>query len=123
VTSIGRQLLLGVVGEEEFTRHVKRWADRAGWCGRHVRYSQGVVEGVHTRRLHGHSDAHGALDWEFKHRDPGHALIVAELKTVHGRLSPEQRAEVPRLNGCRCVEAYAWRPDMEDEIKRIFAEH
>lgn len=123
MTSTGRRILLGVVGEDEFSRQVKRWADRAGWHGRHLRYSQGVVEGVHTRRLHGHSDAHGALDWQFRHREPGHALIIAELKTVHGRLSPEQREEIPGLNACTRVEAFEWRPDMEAEIKRIFTEH
>lgn len=119
----GRQILLDAMGEEEFARHVKRWADEAGWCGRHVRYSQGVVEGVHTKRLHGHADALGALDWTFRNREPGHALIVAELKTMYGRLSPEQRVEIPGLNACTVVEAYEWRPDMKDEIKRIFREH
>ena len=120
VTTNSRALLLSTVGEEEFARQVKRWARRYGWCGRHVRYSQGVVEGVHTTRVDGHSDAHGALDWEFKHCEPGRPLLVVELKTAHGRLSADQKRERQQVNACTGVEAHVWTPDMEDEILRIF---
>lgn len=104
-----RQLLLAAMGEEEFARHVKRLAHRYGWHGRHVRYSQGVVEGVHTLRLDGHSDAHGALDWEFVHDDPSKPLLRVELKGVSGRLSIDQKRELGLVNG-RTVHAMVWRP-------------
>lgn len=115
-----RALLLGSIGEEEFTVQVKRWARRYGWCGRHVRYSQGVVEGVHTTRIDGHSDAHGAFDWQFSHQEPGHPLVIVELKSAHGRLSADQKREEQVLKGCSGVEAYVWRPEDENEILRIF---
>jgi hypothetical protein len=117
--SEGRALLLGAIGEEEFARQVKRWAARYGWCGTHVRYSQGVVEGVHTFRLDGHSDAHGAFDWEFKHAEPGHPLLKVELKAAGGRLSRDQQRELAHLQGCTTVQAHVWKPDMEDEIRRV----
>lgn len=117
--SNGRQILLGAVGEEEFARAVKRWARRYGWHGRHVRYSQGVIEGVHTLAVDGHSDAHGALDWEFVHDDPRLPLLKVELKTASGRLTKEQRRELSLVDG-RTVQAHIWRPDMESEIKTIF---
>jgi len=119
MTSSGRQILLGAMGEDEFSRQVKRWARRYGWHGRHVRYSQGVIEGVHTLRVDGHSDAHGALDWEFVHDDPNLPLLKVELKTATGRPTPDQQRELSLVAGRR-VGAYIWRPDMESEIKTIF---
>ena len=119
MTSASRKLLLGTVGEEEFARQVKRWAKRYGWHGIHVRYSQGVVEGVHTLRQDGHSDAHGAFDWEFVHSDRGRPLLKVELKSTQGRLSAAQQREYDLLRGCSSVEAYVWRPEDEDAIVRV----
>jgi len=114
----GRLVLLESVSEEELAQQVKRWAHRYGWHGRHVRYSQGVVEGVHTTRRDGHSDAHGALDWLFRHDDPSAPVLHVELKTARGKLTSEQEVEVPGLHGRR-IEAYVWRPTDEDEILRV----
>lgn len=114
-----RKVVLQSIGEEEFARQVKRWAHRYGWHGRHVRYSLGVVEGVHTTRIDGHSDAHGALDWEFVHDDPSQPLLRVELKTVTGRLSSDQKRELPLVDG-RVVRALVWRPTDEELIVNTF---
>jgi len=114
-----RQVLLEQLSEEELARQLKRWARRYGWHGRHVRYSQGVVEGVHTTRIDGHSDAHGAFDWELVHEEPGHPLLKIELKSAFGYLTKDQRAEQPRLAGCDGVRAFVWRPTDGPEIERV----
>ena len=38
------------------------------------------------------------------------ALIVAELKTARGRLTPPQRAWLEALGQCPGIEVYCWRP-------------
>jgi hypothetical protein len=113
----GRQDLLGAVGEEEFARQLKRWAARAGWCGYHVRYSQAVVEGVHTTRHDGHGDAFGIPDWIFA--KAGYPLILPELKASAGRVSKDQKRWLEVLNQATGVLAPVWRPDMESDIKRV----
>jgi hypothetical protein len=112
----GRQVLLGAVGEDEFARQVKRWAARAGWCGYHVRYSQAVVEGVHTTRHDGHGDAFGMPDWIFS--KPGNRLLLPEMKTSTGRVSKDQQRWIDRINSATGVWSGVWRPDMEDEIRK-----
>jgi hypothetical protein len=114
-----RAMLLASLGEEEFARHIKHLARRYGWHGRHVRYSLGVVEGVHTIRVDGHSDAHGALDWEFCHDDPSAPLLRVELKTASGRLTPDQKRELGLVDG-RVVRAQVWRPTDEELIVNTF---
>jgi hypothetical protein len=111
----GREALLAGMGEDEFARQVVRWAHRAEWCGIHVRYSQGVVQGVHTTRLDGHSDAHGMPDWIFA--KPGMPLLMPELKTLVGRLGKDQPRWLDLLNQTTGVRAPVWRPNMEVEIK------
>ena len=115
----GRQLLLGAVSEDEFARQVKRWAARAGWCGYHVRYSQAVVEGVHTTRHDGHGDAFGMPDWIFAKE--GSPLILTELKAATGRVSKDQKRWLEVLDSATGVWSGVWRPDMEDEIRRVLA--
>ena len=117
MTNTGREILLGAVGEEEFARHVKRLARRYGWCGYHVRYSQAVVEGVHTARLDGHGDAFGMPDWILA--KPGHQLLLPELKRTAGRVTRDQARWLERLNATTGVVAPVWRPEMEDEITRV----
>jgi hypothetical protein len=117
VTS-AREVLLSAMGEEEFAQHVKVLAKRYGWHGRHVRYSQGVVEGVHTTRQHGHSDAHGQLDWEFWHVEK-RRYMQRELKTQQGVVLPDQKRTVAELQACG-VDAKIWRPADEPEIIETF---
>jgi hypothetical protein len=116
---MAREVLLGAIGEDEFARQIQRWARRAGWCGYHVRYSQAVVQGLHTLRLDGHSDAHGMPDWLFCHQEAGHPLVLAELKraTSAARITRDQRRWLDLLNQADGVRTAVWRPDMETEIK------
>jgi hypothetical protein len=115
--SDGRALVLRSIGEEEFTRQMKRWALRYGWCGYHVRYSQAVVEGVHTLRNSDHSDAFGMPDWVLA--KSGQPLLLPELKTSSGRLSKDQQRWLALLNASSGVLAPVWRPDMEHEVRSV----
>lgn len=116
--STAREVLLQSADEEEFARHVKVLAKRYGWHGRHVRYSLGVVEGVHTTRVHGHSDAHGQLDWEFWHVEK-QRYMQRELKTQRGVVLPDQKRTIAELQTCG-VDAKVWRPSDEVEIIDTF---
>lgn len=46
-------------------------------------------------------------------------VILAEVKSNKGRLSPEQRDWVTALDICPGVETYIWRPRMWDDIVEI----
>jgi hypothetical protein len=46
-------------------------------------------------------------------------LVIAELKTEKGRLSPEQAAWLAGLAKCPGVEAFVWRPRDMDEIEGV----
>jgi hypothetical protein len=111
-----RAVLWRTLSEPNFQAWVMREAERNGVCGFHVRDSQGVVQGVHTKRQHGHSDAHGFPDWVFK--GPGGA-IVRELKTEEGIVLPEQRRWLEDLSGAGW-DAKVWRPSDEEEIRNTF---
>jgi len=113
----GREILLSAVGEEEFARHLKVLARRGGWCGYHVRYSEAVVEGVHTMRQDGHSDAHGMVDWLFVNEQPGLPVLLPELKSERGRVSADQQRWLRLLQAARGVMATVWRPTDEDLIR------
>jgi len=43
-------------------------------------------------------------------------LIFAELKSVKGKVSPEQQEWMDLINQCTSVEGYIWRPrDIDDD--------
>jgi hypothetical protein len=116
--STGREMLLGMVGEEELARHLKRLARRKrGVHGLHTRYSQGVLEGIHTLRIDGHSDVHGMPDWMLW-SDEGWLAFV-ELKTDIGRVLRDQAQRVEQLNRITRVSAHVVRPKDEDLLDRI----
>jgi hypothetical protein len=46
-------------------------------------------------------------------------LIFAELKSDHGKLSPEQIEWLNLLAGCRGTEVYLWKPADFEEIAEI----
>lgn len=119
MTSDGRKLLLRHLSEENFERWVEREAARRGVCGFHVRASEGSLKGVHTTRQHGHSDAHGWPDWWFF--KPGRPPFAVELKSAEGRVDRDQRRWHDLLRECG-VTVYVWRPDQEDEIRRVLDE-
>jgi hypothetical protein len=96
VLTRAEEVALRYAGEEEFSRWIKARARQYGWKGVHVRYSQGVIESVHTRRVDGFSEAYGLPDWLFWHEVLGQSFY-AELKGVGGRQSKEQKLEIPSL--------------------------
>lgn len=121
MTTSGRAILLRHTSEKNFAAWVVREAHRNGWCGWSVRQSLAVVQGVHTQRLDGHSDAHGWPDWIFW--TPGKPLLPIELKTVEGRLDRDQRCNHASLAQTDPPTAvHVWRPTDEDQIRRIFRE-
>ena len=89
-------MLLEGAGEEEWTRWVKSRARLYGWNGVHVRYSQGVIESVHSQWKDGFTEARGMPDWRFWHEEWGQTFD-AELKGASGSLSKYQKAEIPSL--------------------------
>ena len=113
-----RLLLLEGAGEEEFTRAVKACAHFYGWCGNHLRDSEGVLESIHTLRIDGFSDALGIPDWEFWHEDLGQHFR-AELKGASGSLGKHQKRMLPSLRkgGYVCFE---WWPKDAPEVERVF---
>lgn len=111
-------MLLRAATEDEFAKWVKSVAYAFGWNGLHIRWSQGVLESVHTLRRDGWSEAYGLPDWIFWHTERGESFW-AELKSWAGRESPEQKRQIPsmRLGG---VIVFVWRPQDEEEIERTF---
>lgn len=115
-----REVLLEAMGEDEFSQVVKRWAYRANRCGIHIRYSQAVVEGIHTFKNSDHSDAFGFPDWIFAKQDT--ELLIPELKRMGGGNGrPDQRRWIRLLDSSSSVSSRIWRPDMADEIQRELA--
>jgi hypothetical protein len=119
MTTTGRTILLRHTSEANFEAWVVREAERNGWHGHHVRQSLAVVQGVHTQRQHGHSDAHGQPDWLFwKDDEP---LLFVELKSWEGKLSKDQQrvhGEFARTNPPTIVQL--WGPQDEDVIRHTF---
>lgn len=116
--SKGRSALLRVATENEFASWVKHVAYSNGWNGIHIRWSQGVLEAVHTLRRDGWSEAFGLPDWYFWSEHRGQSFW-AELKSWSGRVSRDQKRQIPsmRLGG---ITVFIWRPQDEEEIERIF---
>lgn len=48
-------------------------------------------------------------------------IVVAELKSSRGRITPAQRAWLDLLARCSGVETYVWRPAGFDEIARVLS--
>jgi hypothetical protein len=107
-----------IVSEEDLAQHVKRVAKRHGWKGVHTRYSQGVIESVHTIRQDGFSEALGLPDWFFWHEDLGQSFFV-ELKSTHGRLGRYQKPMIPSLRKAGLT-VFEWRPQDAQLIEITF---
>lgn len=45
-------------------------------------------------------------------------LVVAELKSARGRLTPDQQAWIALLTDAG-VETYVWRPDQFDDVAKV----
>jgi hypothetical protein len=118
VITRSRARLLRVASEEDFTRWVKGMAYRNGWRGVHVRWSQGVLESVHSLRRDGFSEAYGLPDWLFWHEGWGQSFW-AELKSWSGRESQDQKRQLPSMRDGGLT-VYLWRPQDEEAIERTF---
>jgi hypothetical protein len=95
--------------EEAFERWVIRRADARGWCGFHVRYSEGAVRGIHTPAHHDHLDGYGWPDWVFIR---GKQILFRELKSRRGAVRGPQRRWLDALKIAGC-DARVWRPTDE----------
>lgn len=111
-----RSFLLRHMSEANFERWVMREAARHGICGFHVRLSEASVAGVHTQRMHGHSDAHGWPDWCFV--GPG-GILFRELKGQETRVTPHQKRWHELLE-CAGANVGVWRPIDEHTIRETF---
>jgi hypothetical protein len=111
-------LVEAMTGEEEFTRWVKSRAELWGWHGVHLRDSEGVMESVHTTRLHGFSEGLGQPDWRFWHEDLGQSFD-AELKGAFGTLSKFQKRTIPSMRRGG-IAVFLWRPRDWREVERVF---
>jgi hypothetical protein len=116
----GRRLLLRAATENEFAGWVKFVARREKWKwkGVHIRWSQGVLESVHTLRRDGWSEAYGLPDWLFWSEERGQSFW-AELKSWSGRVSQAQQYLIPSMRAGGMT-VFIWRPQDEEEIERIF---
>jgi hypothetical protein len=99
-----RAALVGDESEKHFMARVRRGAEVLGWVVFHHLDSMG------TR---------GGFPDLFMVRPP--RVVLAELKSEHGRLSAAQRAVLELLRRCPGVEAYTWRPSDEPAIWRILS--
>jgi len=102
--SRGRLALVRTVTEDEWRSQVLRWAERDGWLHYFTWTS-----------LHSPS---GFPDLVLA-REP--RVIIAELKTEVGKLTPRQERWGGVLVQCPGVEYYVWRPHDEDEVRRVLA--
>jgi len=113
-----RALLLEGAGEEEFTQHVKRVARRYGWRGIHTRYSEAVLESLHTRAVDGYSEAFGQPDWFFWHEGREESFF-AELKGASGRLSKYQKPMITSLRKAGLI-VFEWWPRDHEIVEQVF---
>ena len=97
----GRDVLLAGVSEREFAQTVVDLAEARGWLAYRTWNSQ-------------HSPA-GFPDLTLVRND---RLVMAELKTMKGRVSPAQRQWLDALKGAG-VEVHLWRPDQMSEIEEV----
>lgn len=113
-----RQVLLRDAGEEEWSRSVKKCAYYYGWEGYHLRYSMGAIESVHTQWIDGYSEAYGIPDWLYWHEGLNQHFL-AELKGAGGRLSPEQKRELPSMRKGGFT-VFEWYPRDMDDVEHVF---
>lgn len=93
--------------EREWMDRVIAFARHHGWTVIHALDSRGTEAGLPDLICH---------------RGPGHAcrLVVAELKTESGKLTPEQLACLSGFESV-CPHVYVWRPADWPAVQRVFA--
>jgi hypothetical protein len=97
-----QQSMMPAVTEKDFQRQVVQLAQLFGWAHYHPFLS------IHSQR--------GWPDLALC-RPP--RLVLAELKSAVGRVSPDQKQWLDILGQCHGVEAYLWRPADLDRIMDI----
>lgn len=112
-------MLIDGAGEEEWTRFVKSRARHHGWCGVHVRDSEGVLEAIHILRIDGFSEAYGMPDWLFWHETLEQAFLV-ELKGASGHLSKYQKERIPSLRRAGLT-VFVWFPRDALQVEAVFS--
>ena len=111
-------MLLRAASEDEFAVWVKHVAYQHGWHGLHIRWSQGVLESVHTLKRDNWSEAYGLPDWLWWDPRRGQSFW-SELKSWHGRVTTEQKRQIAEMIMAGLT-VYIWRPQDEEEIERVF---
>ncbi len=101
--------------EPQFQRLVIQYATLNGWRVMHVSDSRREVKANGISRLVGDPLAKGWPDLVLVHPGRG-TMLIRELKTDRGRISPEQREWLRALTACG-VDAGVWRPRDLDEIE------
>jgi hypothetical protein len=97
-----RSTLVGDESEKHFLSRVTRLAELYGWVVWHTLDSTGTRAGEPDLRML---------------RPPRY--IVAELKSEHGRLRPEQVTAIGLLEQCPGIEVFCWRPRNWVEIVEV----
>ena len=100
--TIRREELVGDESEAHFQQRIQRRARLLGWDDFHVHDPIGMRKGWPDLALL---------------RDE--VLILAELKSEHGYVTPQQRLFLEKARRIAVVEAYLWKPRDEQEIWRI----
>ena len=97
-----RATLVGDESEKSFQRRVVQLARLYGWVVHHTLDSTGTRAGEPDLRMI---------------RPPRY--LLAELKSQHGRLRPEQVAMLAMLERCPGVESFVWRPSDWQQIVEV----
>ena len=97
-----RRVLIGDEPESVFMAKVRRLAQLCGWLDFHTGDSRGTRPGEPDLRLY---------------RPP--RVVMAELKSQHGRLTIAQAQTIAVLERCPGIEVYVFRPSDWQEIVRV----
>jgi len=98
-----RRVLDAAVSEKDLERVVVEAAERFGWW-----------------RYHTHDSRRSPAGWPDEVLVRGTEMILAELKTETGRVSPVQQDVLARLRRVEGVEVHVWRPsDIDQIIERL----
>jgi hypothetical protein len=89
----------GLVSEKDWQAQVLRLARLFGWMSHHP-----------------WSSIHSASGWPDLALCRPPRLILAELKTETGRVSPAQQAWLDALSQCTGIEVYTWRPSDRAQV-------
>jgi hypothetical protein len=106
-----RQALDQAIGEDDLQAKIIKLAKLEGWLVHHVRAAQ-TSKGWRTP-LQGDK---GYPDLTLVH--PDGLVVIAELKAMRGRQTPEQARWLDAMNGAE-LHSFLWRPDDWDYIEQL----